>query len=399
MTWLRDALDDMADDAPQVDLTERTIRTRERRRRRATPLVAAAAVIAAALAATAAVRLLPAEPHAATDPKAVSDLPARGVGPLSHAYMTFCRPESGQAPSGCVNGGWRVVTQDGRTYRVAQALRGTQSGLVDSPLAISQDGSKIAYYDVGARTFAVRDLASGSVLMAPWARVPKAQLGSIAHLLLSDDGRFLAFTKRPPLKDPARLFDMREGRVQLFPNGGNPIGLSPDGDTITLAEYAGKTRLRTLTRLWQPAKAVNVKTVDVTGHYLAGGLAPDGKTVAAVESVGVPGTGCFRSGGDLVQLDRETGKVVRRVPIRGLSMTGNFVYLRSWTGPQEITALARPFVCKDSGDYDPAPTLDPPYVPFTAYAVNVKTGQARKLATYRAQDFFALVLPGNPGTL
>jgi hypothetical protein len=31
--------------------------------------------------------------------------------------------------------------------------------------------------------------------------------------------------------------------------------------------------------------------------------------------------------------------------------------------------------------------------------VNVKTGQARKLATYTAQDFFALVLPGNPGTL
>ncbi|WP_433510539.1 hypothetical protein ACQP2T_42665 [Nonomuraea sp. CA-143628] len=398
MTWLRDALNDVADDAPQVDLTERTIRTRERRRRRIAPLVAAAAVIAAALAATAVVRLLPAEPEAATDPKAVSDLPARGVEPLSHAYMTFCHPQSGEVPAGCVDGGWRVVTRSGRTYRVAQALRGTQPTLVTSPLAISGDGSKIAYYDVGARTFAVRDLASGSVLMAP-AKVSKAQLGSIAHLLLSDDGRFLAFTKRPPLKDPAMLFDMRERRVQPLPNGGNPIGLSSDGGTITLAEHAGRTRLRTISGLWQPAKAVIVKTVDVTGDYLVGGLGPDGKTVIAVESEEVPGTGCFRSGRDLVQLDRETGKVARRVPIRGLFTTSNRVYLRGWTGPQEVTALAQTLVCKKSGPSDPVSTLEPPYLPFTAYAVNVKTGQARKLATYTAQDFFAIVLPGNPGTL
>ncbi|MEU7749200.1 hypothetical protein [Nonomuraea sp. NPDC049158] len=398
MTWLRDALNDVADDAPQVDLTERTIRTRERRRRRTTPLVAAAAVIAAALAVTAAVRLLPAEPEVATGPKAVSDLPARGVEPLSHAYMTFCRPESGEVPAGCVDGGWRVVTRGGRTYRVAQALRGAQSGLVDSPLAISRDGRKIAYYDIGARTFAVRDLASGSVLTAP-TKVPKPWLGSIPHLLLSDDGRFLAFTKDPPLKDPAMLFDMRERMARPLPNGWNPIGLSPDGGTITLAEYAPKTRLQTITRLWQTSTAGNAKTVDVTGHYLAGGLGPDGKTVIALEREEVPGTGCFRSGGDLVQLDRETGKVVRRVPVRGLSMTGNFVYLRGWNGPQEITALAQPLACKKGGDHDPAPTLDPPYGPFTAYAVNVKTGQARKLATYTAQDFFALVLPGNPGTL
>ncbi|MFJ2032291.1 hypothetical protein [Streptosporangium sp. NPDC087985] len=184
-----------------------------------------------------------------------------------------------------------------------------------------------------------------------------------------------------------------------MPNGWNPIGLSPDGDTITLAEYAPKTRLQTISRLWQTSTAGNAKTVDVAGHYLAGGLGPDGKTIVAVESVGVPGTGCMRSGEDLVHLDRETGKVLRRVPVRGLSMTGNFVYLRSWTDPQEIIALARPFVCKESDVNDPAPSFDPPYVPFTAYAVNVKTGKARKLATYTAQDFFHLVLPGSPGTL
>ncbi|MET7338859.1 hypothetical protein [Nonomuraea sp. NPDC005650] len=397
MTWLRDVLDDLADDAPQVDLTERTIGARERRRRRTVPIVATAAVVVTALIVTAVVRLLPSQPAPATVPGTVTDLPARGVRPLSHAYMTFCEPEDGKAPPGCVDGGWRVVTRDGVTYRVAQALPGPERGLRTSPLAISRDGGKIAYYDAAAGTFAVRDLASGEVLTAP-TRVPKVWLGSIAHLLLSDDGRFLAFTKRPPLKDPAMLFDMRERMVRPLPNGWNPIGLSPDGNTITLAEYAPKTRLQTIGRLWQTSTAGSANTVDVTGRYLVGGLGPDGRSIVAVESVDVPGTDCLRSGDALVHLDRDTGKVLRRVPVRGLSMTKNDVHLRSWIGPREIIALAKPFVCGDA-DTPKTPRGDPPYVPFTAYAVDVRTGKARKLATYTAQDFFQLVLPGFPGTL
>lgn len=398
MTWLREMLDDVADDAPQVDLTERTIGIRKRRRRRTTSIVAAAAVVAIALGVTSAVRLQPTQPRPAVAPGTVTDLPARGVGPLSHAFMTFCRPERGKAPAGCVNGGWRVVTRGGTTYRVAQALSGSPSGLRASPLAISRDGRKIAYYDTEADTFAVRDLASGTVITAP-TKVPTAWLGSIAHLLLSDDGRFLAFTKRPPLKDPAMLFDMRERMARPLPNGWNPIGLSPDGDTITLAEYAPKTRLQTITRLWQTSTAGNATTVNVAGHYMVGALGLDGHSVVAVESVDAGITGCQRSGADLVHLNRKTGKVLRRVPVRGLSMTANFVYLRGWTGPREITALAKRLDCRERDDNAPGSSLDPPYVPFTAYAVNVETGKARKLATYTAQGFFQLVLPGFPGTL
>ncbi|MGW0478956.1 hypothetical protein [Nonomuraea sp. NPDC003214] len=398
MTGLRDALNDVADSAPRVDLTERTIGMRNRRRRRTTSIVAAAAVVAVALGVTAVVRTQAARPAPAVAPRTATDLPARGVGPLSHAYMTFCRPPGGKAPAGCVNGGWRVVTRDGTTYRVARALAGSQAPLRTSPLAISRDGRKIAYYDTAAGTFAVRDLASGAVTTAP-TKVPTAWLGSIAHLLLSDDGRFLAFTKRPPLKDPAMLFDLRERMSRPLPNGWNPIGLSPDGDTITLAEYAPRTRLRTITRLWRTSTAGNTTTVDVAGHYLAGALGPDGNRVVAVESVETGITGCLRSGPDLVHLDRKTGKALRRVPVRGLSMTANQVHLRGWTGPHEITALATPLACRERDDDAPAPSFDPPYVPFTAYAVNVETGKARKLATYTAQGFFQLVLPGFPGTL
>ncbi|MFI6299367.1 hypothetical protein ACIBEJ_47790 [Nonomuraea sp. NPDC050790] len=397
MTSLRDALNDVAHNAPQADLTEQTIRIRRRQRRTRTSIVAAVAVVAVALGVTSAVRLLPTQRSPALAPKAVTDLPAKGVGPLSHAVMTFCRPEVGKPPEGCVNGGWRVVTRDGTTYRVAQALTGSASGLRQSPLAISRDGRKIGYYDTKAGTFAVRDLASGSVHTAP-TKVPTDWLGSIAHLLLSDDGRFLAFTKRPPLKDPAMVFDMRERIARPLPNGWNPIGLSPDGGTITLAEYAPKTRLRTITRLWQTSTAGNTTTVNVTGTYLVGALGLDGRLVAA-ESVFTGTTGCPTSGPDLIHLDPKTGNVLRRVPVRGLSMAANRVYLRGWTGPREITAVATPAVCKDRDDQAPESTLDPPYVPFTIYTVNADTGTTRKLATYKAQSSFHLVLPGFPGTM
>ncbi|MFI7697809.1 hypothetical protein [Nonomuraea sp. NPDC049480] len=404
MTWLRNVLDDLADESPHVDLAEQTIMIRERRRRTTLSVAAAAAVVVTALAATAAVRLLPGEPDAASTPGQVADLPTRGVEPLSHAYQTFCRPEEGKAPPGCVDGGWRVVTRSGRTYRVAQALpslnRYRGFGLRDSPLAISGDGRKIAYYSAKAGTFAVRDLASGKEQTAP-AKVPMHWLGTISHLLLSDDGRFLAFTKKPELKDPAMLIDMRERMVRPLPNGWNPIGLSADGGTITLAQYAPKSRLQTITRLWTTSTAGNARTVDLAQEYRTGPLAPDGNTVVAIENLSTAAEPC-RLGGKLVTLDPQTGKVLRTVTVRGIPMETHQVVLRGWRSGHEITAISTPSRCRPATDEGPEPPkeqLDPAYVPITAYAIDIRTGRARKIDTYTAQGFFELVIPGFPGTV
>ncbi|MDP9869078.1 MULTISPECIES: hypothetical protein [Streptosporangium] len=398
MTWLRNVLVDLADESPQVDLAERTIATHDRRRRTVLSLLAAGMVVVIAFGLTATVRLLPDGPQEAASR---GDLPARGVGPLSHAYKTFCKPDKGKAPKDCRDGGWRVVTRSGKAYYVTEALPSLspgRSGLRDSPLAISRDGRKIAYYSAKEGTFQVRDLASGQKTTAA-DKVPQGWLGSISRLMLSDDGRFVAFSKVPDLKDPALLIDMRDRVVRQLPNRWVPIGLSQDGATITLAEYSPNSQLRTISNLWPSSSAGNSTSVILPKHYRFSPLAPDGKTVAVIEDLSTAEKPCRY--GDLALMDTLTGKRRKATAFSGLSPEVSQISLRTWLSAEEVTALTMSVQCRPASkvpDDEPA-VIDPPYRTMTAYAVNVRTGKARKIATYRAQDFFQIVLPGPPGAL
>ncbi|WP_214416633.1 hypothetical protein [Sphaerisporangium fuscum] len=398
MTWLRNVLVDLADDTPQVDLAERTIAVHHRRRRTTISYLAAAMVVAIALGVTAAIRLLP---HGPQEAASVSDLPARGAEPLTYAYKTFCKPGSEKALAGCRDGGWRVVTRSGKAYDVPEALPSLapgRTGLRDSPLAISRDGWKIAYYSAKEGTFQVRDLASGQKTTAA-TKVPKAQLGSISRLMLSDDGRFVAFSKVPDFKDPALLIDMRDGGVRELPNRWVPIGLSQDGATITLADYSPTSRLRTISNLWPSSSKGHTTSVDLPAAYHFSPLAPDGKTVAVIENRSTAEKPCRH--GDLALMDTLTGEKRKTTVISGLPSDVSQISLRTWLSAEEVTALTMSVRCRPASevpDDEPA-MIDPPYQTMTAYAVNVKTGKARKLTTYIAQDFFRIVLPGPPGAL
>ncbi|MEV0379534.1 hypothetical protein [Nonomuraea sp. NPDC050643] len=393
MTWLRDVLDDLADESPRVDLAARTIRIRQRRRRTAASVMATVAVVVTALAAATTVRLLRAGPDPATETGKVTDLPARGVGPLSHAYKTFCRPRAGTAPQDCRDGAWRVVLRDGRTYHVPQALpsRSHYRGepRLDSPLAISRDGSKIAYYSAEAGTFAVRDLASGQVMTAP-VKVPEKVLRSYSTLLLSGDGRFLAFTRTPALKDSSLVFDLRKQLVRPLPGGWTPIGLSMDGNTITLAQFAPKSRLRTMTRLWATSTTADGKIVNLPPRYNASPLAPDGRTIVAAEHLRSRATPCGEIG-KVVSIDTETGKTRKTIATRNLPMRDHLVYWSTWLSSDEVVVVTMPYLCRPGGQ--PA-RADPPYVTMTAYALNITTDSTRKIGTYSVQTVAELVFPG-----
>lgn len=380
MTRLREALDDLAEDAPAVDLADWAI-ARSRRRRRIGMAAGSAAATGLAVLVCVALGVLPGiTPPAADKPVVaavtgtIADLPGRGVGPLSHAYRTFCKV-GGPIPPDCRNGGWRVVTRTGRTYHVPQALgmgTGTGSGPRFFPLTISRDGRRMAYYSASAGTFKVRDLASGAEQAAP-VTVTVNRLGGNARLELSDDGRYLAFTGYPSRKENGLIIDMRARTTFPLPVGWDPRSI--DGTAVTLARYG---RYGEKPGIWVMPLAGGGSPVTVDGAYARfSALTPDGAAVAALRRSKTPD----RLDGTITVLDVRTGKVSRTVPMRGLPKGSLPLTLGSWLNATEVTLAAIP---SDEVRENRQVT----------YAVNVETGRVRRLAVYHPQHVIHLVVPG-----
>lgn len=374
MRQLRDALVDIAVEAPAVDLTDWAI-AGSRRRRRTRLAISAAAVavtVVAGLTVFVGSGLLPAQdkPVVASETGKIPELPGRGVGPLSHAFRTFCHV-GGPIPPDCRNGGWRVVTKSGQTYHVPQALGG-KSGPAFYPLAISRDGRVIAYYSRQARTFQVRDLAGGAVRTAP-VTVAESRLGRNARLVLSDDGRYLAFTGWPSSKEDGLIFDLGAGRTYRLPAGWEPR--SVDGTTVTLARDWRKWQKSGIW-LMPPAGGGTPATVD--GRFMSfSPPAPNGARVAALRL----DKAARRPDGTITVLDAGTGKIRKTVLLGGLPKDTRPLTLGAWLNASEVTLSALP-----SEHWAENRQI--------TYAVDVETGQARQLAVYRPQSLMHVVIPG-----
>lgn len=121
----------------------------------------------------------------------------------------------------------------------------------------------------------------------------------------------------------------------------------------------------------------------------------------AIENRSTPSEPCRK--GDLVRLDARTGKALQTTTLSGLPADVHQISLRTWRNANEVTALTTPIRCRPASEPDDSgpseEQADPPYVTMTAYAVNIRTGKARKIAAYTAQSFFDIVLPGPTGAL
>ncbi|MFI7702136.1 hypothetical protein [Nonomuraea sp. NPDC049480] len=380
MTRLREALDDLAGDAPAINLADWAIAGSRRRRRIRMAAGAAAAMGVVVLAGVAlgvfpGTGLLPADkPVVASETGRIADLPGRGVGPLSHAYRTFCRL-GGLVPPDCGNGEWRVVTRLGETYRVPQAL-GTKSGPEFYPLAIGRDGRMIAYYSRVAGTFKVRDLASGAEQAAPVA-IAEARLGGNARLELSEDGRYLAFTGYPSRKEDGLIIDMRARTTLPLPVGWDPRSI--DGTAVTLARYGYGQR----PGIWMMPLTGGGSPVTLGDAYTRfSALAPDGTGVAALRRGEVANT----QDDTITVLDAKTGKVKKTATMRGLPRGSHMLTLGAWLNAAEVTLVTTP-----SRQWDENRQI--------TYAVNVETGRVRQLAVYHPQSTMHLVVPGAAAAL
>ncbi|MFI6458075.1 hypothetical protein ACIBF6_41805 [Streptosporangium amethystogenes] len=361
MRRLREALDGIANEAPLVDLADLAV-AGHRRRRRTTLTLAAVAAVAVLGAATAAVALPGSHGGDTATPQnvdAVPDLPDGGIGAISHAYQTQCKVDAERRlPPDCSAIEWRVVTRTGTTYRVPQALV-TSTKDHPAPVAVSRDGRMFAYYSRQAQAHVVRDLVSGSEMTSS-VTVKEERIGVGSTLVLSDDGRYLIFDPREGSKDPGLLIDVRTGRTVSVPGKFEAISIK-DGVAV-LVRYVK-------TDLWLMPVTGGGTPVRFDGVFVMfSELSPDGRTVAAVEWRRLKSR-------TLTLFDAKTGRPLRKVAIRGLPKDGGISNTALWRSGSEVTIV---YWDRES--------------PGT-YAVDVNTGQARRLARYPG-NVAHLTLPG-----
>ncbi|MEU8380507.1 hypothetical protein [Streptosporangium sp. NPDC048865] len=351
MTRLREVLDDIADEAPSVSLADLAVAGHRRRRRTVLALAAVAAVVALA-AGTASVTLLESRgDHTATPQRSetVPGLPGGKVGPLGYAYQTPCKVDRKRNVD-CSATEWRVVTRTGTTYRVPQALAHNAKQW-HVPISISRDGRMLAYYSRQAQAHVVRDLVTGSEVTSP-VTVKEERMGPGTMLVVSDDGRHVVFDPREGSRDPALLIDVRTGTTRSISGKYETIGVK-DG-VAQLVRYRR-------TDLWLTPVTGGGAPVRFDGVFiLFSELAPDGRTVAAFEFV----KGRLETR-KLTLLDARTGRILRKVTIRGLPKNGGFTATSPWRSGSELTLL-----------YMHGKGIR------TAYAFDINTGQTRQIARY-----------------
>ncbi|MEV4572778.1 hypothetical protein AB0K16_05915 [Nonomuraea jabiensis] len=366
MTRLREALSGLAEEAPLVSLADAAI-AGHRRRRRATMAATTVATVAALVASAAVAtvvwprRAYPAAPQS-TD--TVADLPDGKVGAVQYGYKTPCDVSADQQVINCRVQEWRVVTRAGTTYRVRQALVTTRKG-DRVPIAISRDGRMLAYYSREAQAHVVRDLVTGAVTTSPF-KVKEEQIQIGSQLVVSDDGRYVGFDPRVGSKrDTGLLIDVRTGKTVPIPDKFEVISIK--GGVAELVRYAK-------TDMWLMPVTGGGKRVRFDGAFIGfSEIAPDGRTLVAYDHKD------YRNKRQLLTvLDAKTGRIVRKVPIRGLPKDGGFHDASIWQGPSEVLILSEG---KKAG----------------TYAVDVETGKARHVADCDSGRKDTLILPGADG--
>ncbi|GAA3177441.1 hypothetical protein [Nonomuraea roseoviolacea] len=311
-------------------------------------------------------------------------LPASGVGPLSHAYYDWCGEKwsPGKAASfagrDCVQ--WKVVTRDGRTYRMPEAagvyLDQTAANYMNTaaPLRITPDGRRIAYYSAKDQRFAVRDLASGQVWLSPQTVSHEEMVKNGAFVTLSPEGRYLVLNGRL-----RAVVDMETGRVTDVPQGWQPMTVARGGDRVIVQNDRSRYGLLEDGRVRPFAGPIGESLSD---------LAPDGRTVAYLGRPGPHGEGMNLPKPDtIVTVDATTGKVLRRVKFRDAPRGFDPWRIGYWRGPTQV-------VVSDviTGRLKPG---EVPRLGEIAYAVDVTTGEVRKLGTYAFRGWGGdVVIPG-----
>jgi hypothetical protein len=421
MTWLKDSLEDLAHDAPPIgDLAQRS-RARAQRLRwfnlggsvTAAAGLAVAGVTAVALVVAGLPGSSPPVPTERTDgvrpagssvlgqpirlpERTPAPLPAGGIGRVALAYTLDCSGVSDRAE--CAS--WRVLTADGKHWRVADAMRAGPRGPdkawgQPSGLAVSPDGRSIAYFREDG-TFGIRDVRTGE--FRPAFRETSSQVGwdTVAVVWSADGSRVAVSYAFAGPQATGRIVDRESLRVTTLPVSCCVLGLpGGSGDVLMFESGSESTRPRELlavgadgsVRRRVPFDDVLALADDVRVEYQWSQLSPDGRSLVGLVNVdeGQKESDAFEGDLPAYQTDRRlhvvtisasTGAVDGRHPVSDPTVL-HYAKVLGWSGRSELLVAGQA-----GSSYDEVKTDDPDYAGGTVYAVNVATGVTRRAVSF-----------------
>lgn len=366
---LREDLHALAEQAPTVDLAARAVRGARRRRTTRLAVLTGAVLTCLAVVGGGVVSawLRPAPPIVMAPPETkVLPLPADGVEPVQYAYRAACSSDPcGKTP-------WRIVTNQGDTYRLGDDLAG--------PLQVTADGRRIAYYSTKHGRIVVRDLASGKTWRSP-LKQPEEDFEVEYALRLSPDGLRFIVSGWGGRRAPNKLVDVRRGTVTDLARGWWPVSVADSSGPVVLAKPYDDT-----SQVWVLGHDP-ITIPDFTYHYSA--LAPDGRTLARVgQTYDRDRRPMVRPDGSIVTIDATRGGEERRIPVSGLPEGQYPARLGGWLSATEVTLMA----VAEPANVTPGGARRPSRGAAVVYAVDVRTGASREL--FALPQDVAFVVPG-----
>ncbi|MEU0567612.1 hypothetical protein ABZ297_19805 [Nonomuraea sp. NPDC005983] len=219
-----------------------------------------------------------------------------------------------------------VVLRDGRKRALPEVARGVGA----APVAVSADGTRVAYVRAVDRAVVTYRLGGG-VRVMKGVKQPKEAGADATRLVLSQDGRLLAYVTEN-LDTRVDVFDTGTGRRVGSSRSGNDqmhfAGFGDDealmvqrvGDTcdVLVTDLRGQVLRRDA-----PPQVVGRNLPDTELSDKAAALSPDGRTVATYVPGEEPGLAIY---------DVISKQIVQRIPLyRGYRPAA-----MAWTGPGEV---------------------------------------------------------------
>ncbi|GAA3662731.1 hypothetical protein GCM10022224_028370 [Nonomuraea antimicrobica] len=316
---------------------------------------------------------VPASPATAATGAAPPALPDSGAGRATFAYLCVNPKDRDSIPSGPCQS-WRLVTADGQRFTVPDALGWEKSKNPDElgesgALAISPDGTRIAYQRAADDAVVVRDLASAQTWTIPY-RVPRDSVGSPFTLRFVRDGSGLAITPADTDVPSVTFADVTAGTTRRLPKGWTLLDADPETGRLTLLKPPGLSD-RGAFRTVDGTRGTTVKIPTHAHKHLIWGAfaARDGRAANLVPKQ-APACGPDMTPVWLAAFSTRTGKMTTVKPRLPADVYQADVI--DWLNDEEIVAAA--------GRERPGKAATKPVGSYV-YALNVSTGAARLLAT------------------